>query len=159
MNDIDHTWYERPLEVPEHTSAGGIVARREDDRVTIALGTQDGYTDFVLPKGHVDPGEDLMQAAVREIEEEAGFTDLQFMCELGHCERLDFRKEAWKITHYFLFLTRQIQVQPTESDRHDPPSWFDLDSLPDMVWPEQRKLIVHNREQIRRHILAVAPGG
>lgn len=156
MHDIDKSWYVRPPDVPEHTSAGGVVARRKDDRVYVALGTQDGYRDHVLPKGHVDPGEDIMQAAIREIEEEAGFTDLQLMSELGSCERLDFRKEAWKITHYFLFHTRQIDVQPTESDRHDPPTWFDLDHLPEMVWPEQRELIVHNREQIRRHILAVA---
>ena len=47
---VDETWYERPEDVPEDISAGGIVVRREEDRVYVAL--------------------------AREIEEEVGITDL-----------------------------------------------------------------------------------
>lgn len=34
------------------------------------------YWDF--PKGLVEPGEDVLQAAIREVKEETGLTDLQF---------------------------------------------------------------------------------
>ena len=60
---IDSSWYVRPDGVPDRTAAGGIVARLENDTVMIALGQQDGYTDFVLPKGGVDPGESIREAA------------------------------------------------------------------------------------------------
>ena len=153
MTVIDGSWYRKPPDAPVHDSAGGVVARIEGGRVLVALGCQDGYSLHVLPKGHVEPGETAEQAARREIEEEAGFSDLDVLDDFGIHGRLDFRKQAWKRTHYFLFLTSQVAATPSDSDRHDPPAWFDLDALPEIFWPEQRDLIVENRERIRTLVL------
>ena len=143
---IDHTWYKRPPGVPEHISAGGVVARIEKKQVYIAVVGQRGRSKYVLPKGHVEDGETLEQAARREIEEEAGFTRLRLIAPLGVKERLDFSKRHWKRTHYFLFTTRQIDAKPTE-DRYKI-KWFLLEEMPELFWPEQRQLIHENREQI-----------
>jgi 8-oxo-dGTP pyrophosphatase MutT (NUDIX family) len=102
---IDKTWYQRPLNVPEHVSAGGVVARVENAGVYIALVREKGLSHYVLPKGHVEAGESVEAAAKREIEEEAGFTELTLLAPLGIKERLDFGKRAWKQTHYYLFAT------------------------------------------------------
>ena len=59
------------IEAPTH--AGGIVVRREQDGVRFLLVTarrQPGQ--WVFPKGHIEPGETPEQAAVREVQEEAG---------------------------------------------------------------------------------------
>lgn len=147
---IDPSWYEKPEGIPEHVCAGGLVMRLDGDRILIALCRQKGYDDFIIPKGHVEEGEDQETAARREIEEEAGFTDLTLLSELGVRDRLDFRKEAWKRTHYFLYLTEQRIGRPTHGHMHPPPVWHALDELPPLFWPEQQELVDAHRDQIRQ---------
>ena len=151
--NIDESWYQRPPDVPCHDSAGGIVVRLEAGTLWISLARQDGYRSFILPKGHVNPGEDLLTAARREIREEAGFARLTWLGDLGCRERLDYRKTAWKRTHYFLFATDEIQTHPTEPERHAPPEWFMLDDHPGLFWPEQQDLIETYRDRIRSLML------
>lgn len=151
---IDSTWYQRPPNVPEHDAAGGIVARAANGRVYIALVGEKGLSKFVLPKGHVEAGESLEQAAVREIEEEAGLSQLTLLAPLGVRERLDFDKRTWKKTHYFLFATEQIDGTPTDKKHHYKAKWFLLDESPELFWPEQTQLIQKNRQKIERLILS-----
>jgi ADP-ribose pyrophosphatase YjhB (NUDIX family) len=149
---INETWYQRPPGVPEHTSAGGVVARAENGRIHIALVGEKGLSQYVLPKGHVEAGESLEQAAVREIEEEAGFTQLTLLGPLGTKERLDFDKRAWKKTHYFLFATEQVDGVPMDHKHHYAAKWFPLDAFPDLFWPEQTQLIRESRLKIEELI-------
>jgi 8-oxo-dGTP pyrophosphatase MutT (NUDIX family) len=52
--------------------AGGVVVRRENDRWLYLLITATGQPNqWVLPKGHIEPGETPEQAARREVREEA----------------------------------------------------------------------------------------
>jgi 8-oxo-dGTP pyrophosphatase MutT (NUDIX family) len=56
-------------------SAGGVVIRRTPDGVEVALAarrTRKGDLAWGLPKGLVEPGEKPEEAAVREVQEEAG---------------------------------------------------------------------------------------
>ena len=147
---IDHTWFQRPPQVPEHVSAGGIVARVENDRVHVALIREAGLNGFVLPKGHVDPGETIEEAARREIAEEAGISQLTLIVPLGAKERLSFDKRSWKKTHYFLFLTEQIEGKPTDPQHDYEVKWSPLDDMPGLFWPEQGQLIDENRVRIEQ---------
>ncbi|MDY7012594.1 MAG: NUDIX domain-containing protein, partial [Cyanobacteriota bacterium] len=143
--------------VPESISAGGIVVRQDDkDNVWVAAVEEVHKSDrpeCVLPKGHLEAGETIEEAARREIEEEAGLTDLTLLAELGALERLDFKKRAWKVTHYFLYQTQQVDGKPTDLHRDYQLRWFPLDELPAFFWPEQRKLIETNRDLIRQSVL------
>jgi len=151
---IDSTWYQRPPNVPEHISAGGVVVRVENNRLLVVVTGQKGRARYVLPKGQVEPGETLEQAAAREIEEEAGLTNIKLIELLGVCERLDFQKTAWKKTHYFLFTTEQAHGIPTDRKNHDEVKWFPLDGFPDLLWPEQTQLVRDNHERIERLVLS-----
>ena len=74
------------LAVPPHEAkvlaAGGVVWRssngtarpRRSDDVEIAVVHRPKYDDWSLPKGKVDPGEQMVVAAVREVVEETGFS-------------------------------------------------------------------------------------
>jgi len=52
--------------------AAVIPYRVHEERVEIALVTSQSGKRWVMPKGSLDDGEDAMDAAVRETEEEAG---------------------------------------------------------------------------------------
>jgi len=150
---INDSWYTRPPGVPEQLSAGGVVVRLEDNQVYIALATQKGRTGFILPKGRVEDGEGLERAAVREIEEETGLHRLKLLMPLGVKEGLDYGKTNWKKTHYFLFITDQVEGSPTDTQYHDEVEWFSLESFPDLFWPEQTQLIRENRKKIEGAVL------
>jgi 8-oxo-dGTP pyrophosphatase MutT (NUDIX family) len=150
---IDHTWYTRPSGVSEQVSAGGVVARIENKKIMIALATQRGHAGLVLPKGRVEAGESLEQAARREIEEETGLHRLKLLMPLGFEERLDYHKTYWKKTHYFLFITDQTDGQPTDVQHHDAVEWHALESVPDLFWPEQTRLIRENVKNIEMAVL------
>ena len=138
---IDESWYQRPEEVPDQVSAGGVVVRDEGEQVLVALAREQDYLEYVLPKGHVEPGEDVETAARREIAEETGITDLRLIDGLGVKGRLSFDKRVWKMTHYFLFATEQVDAVPEDTAHHTFMEWFPIDGLPDMFWPEQRELL------------------
>ena len=56
-------------------SAGGVVYRRHDDAVDVALAarrTKRGELAWGLAKGQIEPDEDLATTALREVEEETG---------------------------------------------------------------------------------------
>ena len=63
--DVPQTRSTRAAEVE---GAGGVVFRA--DGKVLLLRHLEGT--WVFPKGHIDPGEDALGAAIREVEEEAG---------------------------------------------------------------------------------------
>ena len=150
---IDETWYRRPPGVPLSRAAGGVVVRREGERLLVALVREADWSDYILPKGSLEAGETPEQAARREILEEAGLEDLRLLGDLGERERLNFKKKAWKVTRYYLFLTEQREGRPTDTRHAYRCEWFPLDALPPMFWPEQRALLDESRPLIRRLIL------
>jgi 8-oxo-dGTP diphosphatase len=147
---IDDTWYVRPSGARDRVSAGGVVARRDaSGRLLVALTGEPEMDGYILPKGGVEQGETLRDAARREIAEEAGFTDLTFLVEMGTRERLSYDRRRWITTHYFLFRTEQVDAHPTDPRHAYLVRWFDLDApLPRMIWPEQRALLETERERI-----------
>ena len=148
---IDKSYYERPKGVPERTSAGGIVCRIDKDSGDIyfvAVG-EAGKSHYILPKGGVDAGETLAEAAAREIGEEGGIHQLELIRELGSLARMSFDKRCWITTHFFLFKTDQIEFRPTDTTKPYRPEWWNIDDIGPMLWPEQQTLIEQNRATIK----------
>ena len=150
MTHIDESWYQRPEGTPERIASGGVVVRVSGDETFVAF-TREGDTQgFVLPKGGVEPGESLLSAARREIEEETGLSAITLIRKLGVVERLTLDKRWWNVMHFYLFRTDQVDVTPTETENHREMGWFPIDALPEILWPEQRELIQANRDAIVR---------
>jgi 8-oxo-dGTP pyrophosphatase MutT (NUDIX family) len=146
---IDESWYRKPEAIKERAAAGGIVVRHEGDNLYVAFAREWDFPGYVLPKGGVDPGESDEQAARREIAEEIGISELELLGDLGVRERLNFQKKRWVRTHYFLYKTAQVEGEPLDKRKHyTGATWFRLDALPEILWPEQKELIVGNRERI-----------
>jgi 8-oxo-dGTP pyrophosphatase MutT (NUDIX family) len=70
----------------KHHSAGGIVAAEIDGGtkfLVIHQRRKNGELQWVMPKGHLEPGEASLDAAIREIQEEVGLSDLNFVGSAG----------------------------------------------------------------------------
>jgi ADP-ribose pyrophosphatase YjhB (NUDIX family) len=96
------------------SAAGGVVV---DPRGRVAVVRQRART-WSLPKGHVEDGEGVLDAARREIHEECGLADLELVRELGSYTRLGFRyglPERKTIT-LFLFRSPEATLQPRDPD-------------------------------------------
>src|SRR5260370_25866375 len=99
-------------------SAGGVVINGEGKVLVVS---QHG-TSWSLPKGHIDPGENALAAAKREIYEESGIRDLELIRELGTYERHkigvdggDDPSELKAIT-MFLFGTTEKSLRPVHAE-------------------------------------------
>ncbi len=94
------------MELTHSRSAGGIVI---GDGGTIAMVRAKGSTLWLFPKGHVDEGESDEDAARREIQEEAGLKNLEYIGDLGTFQRppgnqiLSGNITEMKEIHMFLF--------------------------------------------------------
>src|ERR1700685_1838044 len=95
----------KPGKMPraQEISAGGVVLRGE--QVVVIVPTRrapDGSRVLALPKGHVDPGENTLQAAEREVREETGVS-VELIRELGEVRywyRRDGRTIPKSVTFY-----------------------------------------------------------
>jgi len=152
---IDKSWYVRPTgkNFPSGISAGGVVVRVENNMILVGLINDPSYKDYLLPKGRVEKGESIEDAAKRETAEETGISKLTLVCKLGVKERLTFKKDEWRSMHYFLFVTDQIKgPQNLQEAENYTFNWFDMEKLPDFFWPEQKELIEESREKIKKLI-------
>ena len=92
------------METIYETCAGGIVI---GDGGTLALVHNAHTGTWGFPKGAIEEGEDDETAAKREIAEETGITELEFIGDLGTYEREAFSTDAGvqkvKRIHLYLF--------------------------------------------------------
>ena len=107
-------------EIKKVICAGGIVVNNKQE-IAIVNQNHDSYS---LPKGHVDQGESYLDAAKREIYEETGIEDLQYIKDMGSYSRYkigldgkDYVSELKKI-YIFLFTSNQVNLVP--KDPHNP---------------------------------------
>lgn len=111
-------------------SAGGVVLNT-DGKVLIVMQKNSKWS---LPKGHIEFGEEKLQAAKREIYEESGVKELQLIKELGTYSRFKMDKKGEndksekKTLTFYLFTTTQMDVKLI--DPHNPEArWVDRDDV------------------------------
>jgi 8-oxo-dGTP pyrophosphatase MutT (NUDIX family) len=87
-------------------SAGVVVVRRVDDGWRVLLLRVYNYWD--CPKGVVEPGEDPLATARREVREETGIDDLEFRWGDQYIETPPYSKN--KVARYYVAETRTTDV-------------------------------------------------
>lgn len=107
---------------PTH-AAGGIVCRTIGDRTEVLIVHRPRYDDWSLPKGHVDEGETVLAAALREVVEETGYT-----CEPTRpagSSSYSTRTGEPKVVHYWVMTVTGGEFTP--NDEVDRIAWMTVE--------------------------------
>jgi 8-oxo-dGTP diphosphatase len=120
-----------------------------EDQVLLLRRFNTGYADgqYSVPAGHLDGGETVVAAAVREGLEETGMRiaadDIVFSSVVH-------RKDGDERVDFFVHV-RHWQGEPanTEPDKCDELRWVHLNEMPDNVIPYVRKAIQNHRDGIK----------
>lgn len=104
------------------THAGGVVFRKDGEAVDYLLvqASRD-RTEWVLPKGHIEPGEDPRETAVREVREEAGHWAR--VVRWLEDARLGHEPNAPMVRWFLLELAEEAETWPEENRLGD---WLPL---------------------------------
>jgi len=95
----------------QHTHGGGVVFRRQPTGREYLLVRASAGTDWVLPKGHIDPGETPEGAAVREVREE-GAVEAEIVAPLGTSS---YVRDGIPVRVAFYLMRALHPVAPTEA--------------------------------------------
>ncbi len=135
------------LRTVEEVSAGGLVVNRSGEPPTAALiGRHDrrGRLVWSLPKGHIEPGETLEDAAVREVEEETGIRG-RLLAPLG---TIDFwfvaeGRRVHKTVHHYL-LEAAGGVLSDDDAEVVAVDWVPLSEITErLAYADERRLVDH----------------
>jgi 8-oxo-dGTP pyrophosphatase MutT (NUDIX family) len=135
------------LPVRRYDSAGGIVQSADGHQVLVLVrpGRRGplGQPEVRLPKGHIEPGEGVEEAALREVREETGILSLDVLCDLGH-QTVEF---DWRGTHYVRTERYYLMSMPIGADLRQPEKqfvrqWLDWeDALGQLTYEAEREWV------------------
>ena len=126
----------------EETSAGGLVV--DDQRRAAVIGRLNARGDMLwsFPKGHLEDGETVEDAAVREVSEETGITG-RVVAPLGV---IDFYftaedRRIHKTVHHFLIEARGGELSDEDAEVEQV-AWVRLDDLrARLAYADERRLL------------------
>src|SRR5256712_4311849 len=105
-------------------SAGGVVYRWDNDKPLFLLLISNKRGVWCLPKGLIEPDEDEVTTAMREVREETGVSRVKIKGKLGAIKyQFGFRARIFdKTVHFFLFETDQADSKV--GNEHDFMAWM-----------------------------------
>jgi 8-oxo-dGTP pyrophosphatase MutT (NUDIX family) len=132
-------------------SAGVVVVRETPQSWRFLLLRAFNHWDF--PKGMVEPGEDPLAAAIREVREETLITDLDFAWGETYTETGPYSRG--KVARYYLARTGTATVTLTVIEalgraEHNEFRWVDYDTTLQLVSPRVQPIVEWAWQQISR---------
>jgi 8-oxo-dGTP pyrophosphatase MutT (NUDIX family) len=130
------------------------VFKVEKKKVYFAM-MKDSYEKWTFPKGHVEKGEEVEEAAARETIEELGLEEIMFLEDLGKISiwfRDRFQKKGKLINkdiHYYLFKTKEgAKLNPDPTQHAMDAKWVGIDQVLKMSDYTDLKTVISQAVQI-----------
>ena len=135
---------------PRAFSAGVVVVRRDTGGWRLLV--LRAYRNWDFPKGRVEPGETLRDAAIRETAEETAISDLVFRWGEACCETAPYR--GGKVARYYLAETAQLNiVLPVSPElgrpEHHEWRWVSFDDAKRLLPPRLQPVLAWARGQLK----------
>lgn len=152
--------------MPIEKSAGAIVFRKEsfnsvqgkEGEIYYLLlhylkrsGNSEEYWD--LPKGHIEKGEDILNTVKREVFEETGLKDINFIDGFKETIRYFFKFEEKNIMKFVTFYLVETKTKEVEvSEEHIGYKWLSYEeSLKQLTYKNARDILKKANEFIIEH--------
>ena len=124
------------MSLDDLTHAGGIVYRRRDERLEMLIvRARPAPHDWVLPKGHIEPGETPKACARREIREEAG-VDGELEVLIG-VDRYMGPRGAIAVAFYLLQYVADVTPEETRETR-----WVTFDEATNLILFDRLRVLI-----------------
>jgi ADP-ribose pyrophosphatase YjhB (NUDIX family) len=130
--------------VPTH--AGGVVYKLQDGPLYLLVSPKNATEEWVLPKGHVEEGEDPKEAASREVLEEAGIV-AALKCPLSIVQ---FQAKGKDVQVQFFLMERIGNRTPKEGRRI---GWFPFEEARRRLTHSENKSVLEEGERNRIALL------
>ena len=124
------------------SSAGGVVYRWDRDKPLFLLLGSNKRGIRCLPKGLIEPDEDEVTTAMREVREETGVSRVKIRGKIGSIKyQFGFRLKTYdKTVHFFLFETDQADTKV--GSEHDFMEWSPYDqALDKLSYPNEKEML------------------
>jgi len=148
-----------------HMCCGGVVLDqlKRDCRLVLIEVSKGKQPHWLLPKGHVNPGEPYEEAACREVSEETGIPlpDLQVLAYLGKIDysfppvpRFELHR---KTVHFYLMLAHSTALtisRMTLEEGIASAHWFPVQAAKEVVRYDGNREVIERAELILEQLLA-----
>jgi len=141
----------KPATLKTQVSSGGVIFRRYDGSIEVAMVAVKGGNVWCLPKGLIDKGEVPEKTAIREVAEETGLKG-RIIEKLGEITYWYYIKEenikCRKTVHFFLMEYEGGNVSNHDWEVDDA-SWFLIDeALKKASYRGEKEIIEKAREKL-----------
>ena len=123
--------------------AGGLAVRKHGGRWQVLLvRSKKNPGVWIFPKGHIEPGESAVDAALRETREEAG-VDGDLLGPVGEPQEFQSGSEEVRV-RYFLILTKFEGESPERRKK----AWYQLDEAADQIHFESARTLLDEAREL-----------
>jgi len=128
--------------MPIMKSAGAVIFRRENNEIKYLL-IKYGWGHWEFPRGGIEKGESIEETAKREIREETGIEDVNFVKGFKEWIKFFFKQEGENIMKIATFLLAETKTEEIRlSHEHDDYLWLNYeDALEKLTFDNSKKII------------------